>query len=56
MVVFLVFGAAAGIMNVVRTATKMQGEAYQGEPMPGHHLRNKTERGVKTDDDRIRGI
>jgi len=35
MVVFLVLGAAAGIMNVVRTA-----KAMQGEPMPGQHLRN----------------
>lgn len=35
MVVFLALGAAAGIMNVVRTA-----KAMQGEPMPGHHLRN----------------
>jgi ATP synthase protein I len=35
MVVFLLLGAAAGIMNVVRTA-----KAMQGEPMPGHHLRN----------------
>ena len=52
MLVFLVLGAAASIMNVIRTATKMQGEAYQGEPMPGHHLRNKTGRGVKTEDDK----
>ena len=37
MVVFLVLGGAAGIMNVVRTA-----KAMQGEPMPGHHLRNAT--------------
>ncbi len=37
MVVFLFVGAAAGIMNVVRTA-----KAMQGEPMPGHHLRNAT--------------
>jgi ATP synthase protein I len=36
MVAFLVLGAVAGIMNVVRTAMAMQ-----GEPMPGHHLRNK---------------
>jgi ATP synthase protein I len=35
MVVFLALGGAAGIMNVVRTA-----KAMQGEPMPGHHLRN----------------
>jgi ATP synthase protein I len=35
MVVFLALGAAAGIMNVVRTA-----KAMQGEPMPGDHLRN----------------
>jgi ATP synthase protein I len=33
MVVFLILGAAAGIMNVVRTAKSMQ-----GEPLPGHHL------------------
>ena len=35
MVVFLFLGAAAGIMNVVRTAKSMQ-----GEPLPGEHLRN----------------
>ncbi len=35
MVVFLVLGAAAGIMNVMRTAKSMQ-----GEPLPGQHLRN----------------
>jgi ATP synthase protein I len=35
MVAFLALGAAAGIMNVVRTA-----KAMQSEPMPGHHLRN----------------
>jgi ATP synthase protein I len=35
MVVFLVLGAAAGIMNVMRTAKSMQ-----GEPLPGEHLRN----------------
>ena len=35
MVVFLALGGGAGIMNVVRTA-----KAMQGEPMPGHHLRN----------------
>jgi ATP synthase protein I len=35
MVAFLILGAVAGIMNVVRTA-----KAMQGEPMPGHHLRN----------------
>jgi ATP synthase protein I len=39
MVTFLVLGAVAGIMNVVRTAKAMQG----GEPMPGHHLRDKTD-------------
>lgn len=38
MVAFLFLGGAAGIMNVVRTA-----KAMQGEPMPGHHLRNKTD-------------
>ncbi|MEE8634197.1 MAG: AtpZ/AtpI family protein [Methyloceanibacter sp.] len=38
MVVFLVLGAAAGIMNVVRTAHSMQ-----GEPLPGEHLRNATD-------------
>jgi ATP synthase protein I len=38
MVAFLFLGAAAGIMNVVRTA-----KAMQGEPMPGHHLRNATD-------------
>ncbi|MGH6737240.1 MAG: AtpZ/AtpI family protein [Methyloceanibacter sp.] len=41
MVAFLFLGGAAGIMNVVRTAKSMQ-----GEPMPGHHLRQKA-----TDDD-----
>jgi ATP synthase protein I len=41
MVVFLFLGAAAGIMNVVRTAKSMQ-----GEPMPGEHLRRNM-----TDDD-----
>jgi ATP synthase protein I len=35
MVVFLFLGAAAGIMNVMRTAKSMQ-----GEPLPGEHLRN----------------
>lgn len=39
MLVFLVLGAASGIMNVMRTAKSMQ-----GEPMPGHHLRTKTGR------------
>lgn len=38
MVAFLFIGGAAGIMNVVRTAKSMQ-----GEPMPGHHLRNATD-------------
>ena len=38
MVAFLGLGAAAGIMNVVRTA-----KAMQNEPMPGHHLRNVTD-------------
>lgn len=38
MVVFLILGAAAGIMNVVRTANSMQ-----GEPLPGQHLRNATD-------------
>jgi len=38
MVAFLFLGAAAGIMNVVRTA-----KAMQGEPMPGHHLRKSTD-------------
>ncbi len=41
MLTFVVLGAAAGIMNVVRTAKEMQ-----GEPMPGHHLRK-----VVDDDD-----
>ncbi|MGH6864794.1 MAG: AtpZ/AtpI family protein [Methyloceanibacter sp.] len=41
MVAFLILGATAGIMNVVRTAKSMQ-----GEPMPGHHLRKNV-----TDDD-----
>ena len=43
-------GAAAGIMNVIRTAKSMQ-----GEPMPGHHLRNKTMRDVATEDDEDEG-
>jgi ATP synthase protein I len=38
MVAFLFLGAAAGIMNVVRTA-----KAMQDEPMPGQHLRNATD-------------
>jgi ATP synthase protein I len=42
MVAFLFLGAAAGIMNVVRTAKSMQ-----GEPLPGEHLR----RNVSDDDD-----
>jgi len=42
MVAFLFLGAAAGIMNVVRTAKSMQ-----GEPLPGEHLR----RNVADDDD-----
>jgi ATP synthase protein I len=42
MVVFLILGASAGIMNVVRTAKSMQ-----GEPMPGEHLR----RNVTDEDD-----
>ncbi|MEZ5827236.1 MAG: AtpZ/AtpI family protein [Hyphomicrobiales bacterium] len=41
MVALLILGAGAGIMNVVRTAKSMQ-----GEPMPGHHLRQDV-----TDDD-----
>lgn len=41
MVAFLFLGAAAGIMNVMRTAKSMQ-----GEPLPGEHLRN-----VADDDD-----
>lgn len=52
MLLFLFLGAAAGIMNVVRTATKMQGEIYQGEPMPGHHLRSKTKRDAAAEDDK----
>lgn len=39
MVAFLGLGGAAGIMNVVRTA-----KAMQNEPMPGHHLRNVTDK------------
>lgn len=42
MVTFLVLGAVAGIMNVVRTAKSMQ-----GEPLPGEHLR----RDANDDDD-----
>ena len=38
MITFFVLGAGAGLMNVVRTA-----KAMQGEPMPGHHLRNATD-------------
>jgi ATP synthase protein I len=43
MVAFLVLGAVAGIMNVVRTAKSMQ-----GEPLPGEHLRQDT---TNDDDD-----
>ncbi|ODS00746.1 hypothetical protein AUC68_14335 [Methyloceanibacter methanicus] len=46
MVVFLVLGAASGIMNVIRTAKTMQ-----GEPMPGHHLRTKAARDAVAKDD-----
>ncbi len=46
MLVFLVLGAASGIMNVMRTAKTMQ-----GEPMPGHHLRTKKARDAVTQDD-----
>jgi ATP synthase protein I len=46
MLVFLVLGAASGIMNVMRTAKTMQ-----GEPMPGHHLRTKKVRDAVTQDD-----
>ena len=42
MVVFLVLGGAAGILNVMRMAKSMQ-----GEPMPGEHLR----RNVTDEDD-----
>ena len=34
MVVFLGFGAAAGILNVVRTAKRMQAEAPSGKDLP----------------------
>ncbi len=34
MVVFLGFGAAAGILNVVRTAKRMQAEAPSGKNLP----------------------
>jgi ATP synthase protein I len=34
MVVFLGLGAAAGIMNVVRTAKRMQAEALQAKDLP----------------------
>ena len=34
MVVFLGFGAAAGILNVVRTAQRMQAEAPSGKDLP----------------------
>lgn len=47
MLVFLILGGATGILNVMRTAKSMQ-----GEPMPGHHLRTKTEREVTTNDDK----
>ena len=46
MLVFLVLGAASGIMNVIRTAKTMQ-----GEPMPGHHLRVQKERDAVARDD-----
>ena len=47
MLVFLVLGAASGIMNVIRTAKTMQ-----GEPMPGHHLRVQKERDAVARDDK----
>ena len=45
MVVFLFLGAAAGIMNVVRTANSMQ-----GEPLPGQHLRDAADDDDDDDD------
>lgn len=51
MLVFLVLGAASGIMNVFRTAKTMQ-----GEPMPGHHLRTKKAREAVTRDDKDEGL
>ena len=47
MLVFLVLGAASGIMNVIRTAKTMQ-----GEPMPGHHLRVQKARDAVARDDK----
>jgi F0F1-type ATP synthase assembly protein I len=34
MVLFLALGAAAGILNVVRTAKRMQAEAASGKDLP----------------------
>ena len=47
MLVFLVLGAASGIMNVMRTA-----KAMQEEPMPGHHLRVQDGRDVAAENDK----
>jgi len=47
LLVFVVLGAASGIMNVIRTAKTMQ-----GEPMPGHHLRVQRERDAVAKDDK----
>jgi ATP synthase protein I len=50
MLVFLVLGAASGIMNVMRTA-----KAMQDEPMPGHHLRVPDGRDVAAENDKDKG-
>jgi ATP synthase protein I len=47
LLVFLVLGAASGIMNVMRTA-----KAMQEEPMPGHHLRVQDGRDVAAENDK----
>jgi ATP synthase protein I len=47
LLVFLVLGAASGIVNVMRTA-----KAMQEEPMPGHHLRVQDGRDVAAENDK----
>ena len=51
LLVFLVWGAASGIMYVMRTA-----KAMQEEPMPGHHLRVQDERDVAAENDKDLGL
>jgi ATP synthase protein I len=47
LLVFVVLGAASGIVNVMRTA-----KAMQEEPMPGHHLRVQDGRDVAAENDK----